>query len=201
MLRIALDGHDIDGFRLMRMDVDRKTEVGRQVSTHLAPGFAGVVTPHHIPMLLHKQRLRAAAVHGDPMHAVADLSIRIGKELRVKPAIDRLPRLSAVIAAESARGRDGDEYAIPVAGVKKNRMETHASSTRLPTRARAVAAQAGELLPVLPAVRGTEQSRVFNSRVDRVRIGERWFQMPDPLELPGVCRAVIPLMSTGDAVV
>jgi hypothetical protein len=37
--------------------------------------------------------------------------------------------------------------------------------------------------------------------VDRVRIGERGLQMPDALELPGMRRAVVPLVRAGDAVV
>jgi hypothetical protein len=64
-----------------------------------------------------------------------------------------------------------------------------------------VAAQSGEFLPRLSAVDRAEQGSVFNPGVDRVRIGERRFEMPDALELPGVGRAVVPLVSAGDAVV
>ena len=53
----------------------------------------------------------------------------------------------------------------------------------------------------LPAVGRAEQGGVFHPGVDGVRIGQRWFEMPDSLELPGVRRAVIPLVRAGDAVV
>ena len=37
--------------------------------------------------------------------------------------------------------------------------------------------------------------------VDRVGVGQRWLQMPDPLEFPGMWCAVVPLMRAGHAVV
>ena len=65
----------------------------------------------------------------------------------------------------------------------------------------AVAAQAGQLLPRLPAVGRAEQGGVLDAGVDRVRIGQRRLEMPDALELPGMRRAVVPLVRAGDAVV
>ena len=64
-----------------------------------------------------------------------------------------------------------------------------------------MAAQSGEFLPGLAAVGRAEQGGVFHSGVDGVRIGQRRFEMPDALELPGVRRAVVPLVRAGDAVV
>ena len=57
-----------------------------------------------------------------------------------------------------------------------------------------MAAQAGKLLPRLPAVGRAEQGGVFDAGVNGVRIGQRRFEMPDALELPGVRRAVVPLV-------
>src|ERR1700730_6642307 len=62
-------------------------------------------------------------------------------------------------------------------------------------------AQPRELFPRLCAVGRAEQSRVFNPGVDGIRIGQRWVEMPDALEFPGVRRAVIPLVGAGHAVV
>ena len=64
-----------------------------------------------------------------------------------------------------------------------------------------MAAQSGKFLPVLAAVGGAEQGGVFNPGVDGFGIGQRRFQMPDPLEFPRMLRAVVPLVSAGDAVV
>src|ERR1022692_4718380 len=64
-----------------------------------------------------------------------------------------------------------------------------------------VAAQAGQLLPLLPAVGRPEQASIFHPGVDRIRILQRWLEMPDPGELPRVRRAVVPLVRTGDAVI
>src|ERR1035438_956532 len=43
----------------------------------------------------------------------------------------------------------------------------------------------------------TSSAPIFNTGVDAVRIGQRRFQMPDSLELPGVGCAVVPLVSAG----
>src|SRR5437660_8675288 len=52
--------------------------------------------------------------------------------------------------------------------------------------------QAGELLPGLAAVGCAEQRGVFNPGIDCVGIGQRWFEMPDALELPRMGRGVVP---------
>src|SRR5206468_8104284 len=50
------------------------------------------------------------------------------------------------------------------------------------------------LLPARATVARTKQRGVFDAGVDRVRIGQGWLEMPDALELPGVLRAVVPLV-------
>ena len=80
MLRIALDRHDVDGLRLVRVDVDHETEIGGQVAADLVPRIAGIVAAHHVPMLLHEQHVGARAVHGDAVNAVADLGVGIGND-------------------------------------------------------------------------------------------------------------------------
>ena len=69
-----------------------------------------------------------------------------------------------------------------------------AAGARLPVRARAVLAQAGELVPRLPAVGRAEQRGILDAGVDGVGIGQRRLEMPDALELPRVRRAVVPLV-------
>src|SRR5262249_3858149 len=64
-----------------------------------------------------------------------------------------------------------------------------------------MAAESGELLPCLPTVGRTEQGGVFNPSVDGIRISQRGFEMPDARELPGVWRAIVPLVRAGNAVV
>ena len=119
----------------------------------------------------------------------------------LQAAVDRPPRLAAVVGPERARGRDGDEDPLGIARVEQDRVQAHPAGARLPGGPRAVAAQPGELLPGLPAVGRAEQGGVFDPGVDRVRIGQRRLEMPDALELPGVRRAVVPLVGAGDAVV
>jgi hypothetical protein len=38
----------------MRVHVDHEAEIGGQVAADLMPGIAGVVAPHHVPMLCMK---------------------------------------------------------------------------------------------------------------------------------------------------
>ena len=119
----------------------------------------------------------------------------------LQSAVDRPPGLAAVVGAEGARRRDGDEDPLGIARIEQDGVQAHAAGARLPARARAVAAQSGKFLPGLAAVGRAEQGGVFHAGVDGVRIGQRRFEMPDALELPGMRRAVVPLVRAGDAVV
>jgi hypothetical protein len=140
-------------------------------------------------------------VHGDAVNAVAHFRSWVGHEFGAQSAVDRLPRLARIVGAESAGGGDGDEDAAGVLGVQKNRVQAHPTSTRLPARSCAVLAQAGEFLPGVTAIRGAEESGVFDAGIDDVGIGQGGFEMPDAFEFPGVGFAVVPLVGAGDAVV
>ena len=140
-------------------------------------------------------------MHGDVVHAVTDVGIRVGKLIwRLQTLVDRQPRLAAIVGAEGARGRDGDDDPIGVVRIEDDGVQAHAAGARLP-EVPFDFAQARKLVPALPAVGRAEQRRVFDSGVDRVGIGQRRFEMPDAGELPGVLRAVVPLVRAGDAVV
>src|SRR6478672_817315 len=62
-------------------------------------------------------------------------------------------------------------------------------------------AQSGELLPVLATVGGAEQCSIFDAGIDGVGIGQRRFQVPNPLELPRMRCTVVPLVSAGHSVI
>ena len=185
----------------MRVDVDREPEVARQVAADLSPRLAGVVAAHDVPVLLHEQHVRTRPVHRDAVNAVADLGRRVGDLLGPEAAVDRPPRLAGVVGPEHARRRDGDEDPPGMARIEQDRVQAHPAGARLPGGRRGVVAQSGELLPGLPAVGRAEQGGVLDPGVDRVRIGRRWLEVPDARELPGMRRAVVPLVSAGDAVV
>ena len=65
----------------MRVNVDRKTEITRQVVADFLPRIAGIVGAHHVPVLLHEERVRTRWVHRDAMNAMTNLRIRIGNVL------------------------------------------------------------------------------------------------------------------------
>ena len=140
-------------------------------------------------------------MHGDAVHAVTDLRGGIGDLLGAQAAVHRPPGLALVVAAEHAGRRDGDEDPSRMAPVEQDRVQAHPARAGLPEWSRGVLAQPGELLPVLPAVRGAEQRGVLDARVDGVRIRQRRLQMPHARELPRPLRAVIPEMGAGGALV
>src|SRR6187402_114065 len=135
------------------------------------------------------------------MDAVAHLRVLIRNVLRPEAAVDRLPGLASIVRAEGARGGDGNEDALRICGIDEDGVETHAAGARLPGRARAMVAQAGELAPGVAAILGVKERCVLRTGVKCLRAGERWLQVPDTLELPRVRRAVVPLVRSGDAVV
>ena len=55
----------------------------------------------------------------------------------------------------------------------------------------------GSSVPGRAAVGGFEEAGVFDSGVAGVGVGEGGFEVPDALELPGVGRAVVPLVGAG----
>ena len=108
--------------------------------------------------------------------------------------VDGLPGFAGIVGAERAGRGDGDEDAVGIAWIEDDGVQTHAAGAGLPLRTGAVAAQAGEFVPGLAAVGRAEQRGVFHSGIDGVGVGERWFEMPDALEFPGMLGAVVPLM-------
>ncbi len=116
----------------MRVDVDRKTEVGGQVAADLDPVVAGIIASHDVPVLLHEQDVGTRAMLRDVMHAVADLGVPIRDVVRTESAIGRLPCLTAVVGPEGAGGGDGDEHPLRIGRVQDDRVETHAASPGCP---------------------------------------------------------------------
>ncbi len=109
MFRVALDRHHVDRLRLVRVNVNHKSEIRRQIAADFLPGIAGIIAAHHVPMLLHEEHTRALGMHRNVMNAVADLGVRIRNILRSQPAVDRLPGFAAIIGAECPGSRDSDE--------------------------------------------------------------------------------------------
>src|SRR5438445_490457 len=71
-------------------------------------------------------------------------------------------------------------------------MQAHPAGAGLPGCRGRVVAQGGKLPPRLPAVGRLEQGGILNARVGGVRIVQRRLEMPDPGELEGPLRSVVP---------
>ena len=145
--------------------------------------------------------MRPVRVHCQPVHAVPDLGVRVRDALGLQPPVDRPPALACVVGPERARGRDRGEHPAGRGRVEQDRVQAHPARARLPRWPGVMAAQRGQLLPVPAAVVGPEEPGVLDSGVHQIRIVRRWFQMPDPGELPRVRRPVVPLVRTWSAVV
>jgi hypothetical protein len=131
----------------MRVYVDGESEVRGQIAADLSPVVAGIVRPHHIPMLLHEEHTRPRRMHRDMVHTMADFRRRIGNVLGIKTPIDRLPGQASIVAAKGSRCGDGDKDPIGIARVENHRMQTHSAGARLPLWTGSVAAQSGKLRP------------------------------------------------------
>ena len=75
MLGIRFDRHHVDRFRLMGVDHDREAEIGGKFTTDFDPHLPGIISTHHIPVLLHIEHLRAAGMQGDIVHAMTDIRL------------------------------------------------------------------------------------------------------------------------------
>ena len=201
MLRVALDRHDIDGLGLVSVHVDREPEIARQIAAHLVPRVTRIVAAHHVPVLLHEQHVRARRVHRDMVHAVPDLRGGVGDVRGAESLVDRSPRLATIIGAERTCRRDRNEDPLRIRAVENDRMQAHPAGPRLPVRPGAVTAESRKLVPGQPGIGGTKHCRVLGAGIDRVGIGQRRLEMPDPLEFPRMRRAVIPLVCARHALV
>src|SRR5579872_6354904 len=140
MLGVALDGHDVDRLRPVRMDVDDEAEISGQIAADLAPAVAGVVAAHHVPVFLHKEHTGPPRTHGDVMDTVPDLGILVWEKLRAQPLVDRFPGLAAVVGSEGSCRGNSDVDAVRIRWIEHDGMQTHAARARLPVRSGAVAA-------------------------------------------------------------
>src|SRR6266705_268118 len=99
----------------------------------------------------------------------------------MQSVIDRFPRFSAVIGAESACGRDRHVYSLWILRIEKNCMQTHAACARLPFRAGIVFSETGQFVPRFAAVLRFKQRRVFHTGVNMLGIMQRRLEMPNAL--------------------
>ena len=106
-------------------------------------------------------------MHGDVVHTVADFGVRVREfQLGVQPLVDRLPGLAAVIGAEGARRRDGDEDALGSLGSRTmvcRHMPPAPGCHRWPLAARRPASSCQVWPPSLRA----KQGGIFHAGVDR----------------------------------
>src|SRR5688572_15649120 len=140
-------------------------------------------------------------MHGHIVNTVADLSLGIRQLVPGLQALGyRSPGLTAIVGAEGARGRDRNKNPVRVARVQKDGVQTHPPGARLP-EVSFDTTQPRKLLPCLPSITRAEQSSIFHPGINRIWIGWRRFEIPDPLEFPGMLGPIKPLVGAGDTIV
>ena len=162
--------------------------------------FAGVVAAHHIPMFLHEEHVGARGMHGDIVHAVPHIRFRVGQLVS-----DTRPLVMGfqVFPPSSLRKAPAAEMAMKMrSGLLGSRiivcrhMPPAPGCHRWPLASR----RPGSSCQICPR-RGLEEGGIFCAGIDRLRIGQGWLQVPDAHELPGMLRAVVPLVRAGVALV
>src|SRR5690348_13504094 len=166
VLGIALDGEDVNGFRFVRVDVDDESEIGRQVAADFLPIVAGIVGAHDVPVLLHEENAGTLGVHRNVVDTMSDLCVLIGNILRSQAAVDRLPGVAAIVAAEGAGSGDCNPNSFRITGIENDGVQAHATCARLPLGTGAVTAEAGKFAPGFAAVGGAEDGGIFYAGVD-----------------------------------
>src|SRR3954469_1677647 len=111
------------------------------------PRTAGVIAAHHVPMLLHEQRFWPRRMHCNPMYAVTDFRVWVGNVLRVEPAIDWLPRPSAIVGTKRAGSRDRNKDSLGIVRIEKNGMQTHPARAGLPFWTGLIASESRQFMP------------------------------------------------------
>src|SRR5262249_39538007 len=137
----------------------------------------------------------ARTVKCNVVDAVADFSAGVRQKWRVQAFVNWFPGGAAVVGAKCAGGGNCDENALWILGINQNGVQAHSSGTWLPFRPGAVAAQPGKFVPRFAAILRTEYCSIFHASVNRIMFRERRLEMPNALELPGMLRTVVPLVS------
>jgi hypothetical protein len=128
-----VERQNIDGVWIMRMDRHRKAKIGWDSVGNVLPGIASIVTTVQAPVILQKEPLWSLGVLNDLMHALAKLRIFFGQELGSHPTVLRVPRLTLVVAPVDTSCGNGNDQALGMDRICKNRMKTKSSAPWLPT--------------------------------------------------------------------
>ena len=103
------------------MDHDRETPARGQLAiTDIDPFIAVVIAAIHAVVALLIEDVRSRGVHGNAMHALAELRIRIRVVLGAHALVARHPGGAAIVGAVAAAGRDGDVHALRIGGIEND---------------------------------------------------------------------------------
>ena len=122
-------------------------------------------------------------MHGDFVHALAELGIFIGHEDSANAAVLRGPSSAGIVGAIDAAGRDGDVEAARVRWVLQNRVQRESAIAGHPARAMRMIEQAAHERPVLAAIARFKKRGRLDAAVENVRlIGRAERDLPDIFE-------------------
>src|SRR5690242_2915164 len=106
----------------MRVNVDHKTKIRREIPADLFPVVTPVVASHYVPMLLHEKHAGPRRMHRNVMNAMTNFGGRIWNVQRVQSLVNRLPRLAAIVGSKSACCRNSDIDSLWIARIENDRV-------------------------------------------------------------------------------
>ena len=135
------------------------------------------------PVVLQEEPARVRGMMRDLVHALAELGVLVGQELRAHAMVARLPRDPAVVAPVGARRRDGDHHAPARLAVPDEGVQAEPSRPRLPALAVGMVKETLHRLPRVPGVARLEEARGLDPQADDIGLGLRPRpDLPDALE-------------------
>ncbi len=167
----------------MRVNDHRKSEVRRHALRRLAPRVAAVVRAVEAEVVLEEEPVGFRRVARHLVDALAELRVLLLEEVRLDPAVARLPRLSAVVRPVDAAGRGRDPEAVAPLRVRQDGVEAETAAARHPAGAVRVIPQPLVQGPGLAAVPGLEQRGRLDAAEEPVRlVFQARLDLPDVLQ-------------------
>ena len=127
--------NDVDGRRIVRVDLEREAELRWQAGRQVDPLPSTIVGAVHAAMVLLIERVGRRRIELQLVDAVPELGRGAGNEVGANALVARGPGQSAIDRLERAGGRDRDPQPLRRRWMGDDRMQDQAAGAGLPTLA------------------------------------------------------------------
>src|SRR5438445_5405764 len=157
---------DVHPLRVVEVDRDREAEARRKVADDLLPRLPVIVAPVLAAMVLLEDDIGAGGVAHHVVGALPVLGVLVRHEVCAEVVVLEGPRLSAVLRLQDPHRGDGDMHRPGVPRVHKDRVQAHATGSRVPLRPRLLIVESLVQSPGLPLVFAPEEPCRVKAAVD-----------------------------------